>query len=118
MITAPISGVTMRVIAVLIGLLLTAHASRTTSRRLTLAVGDVVEVDVDYKIGFACDDTKILHAWMVTRGQHNWFIVEGVEAGSTLCRVGTDPNLPSYLYEVVIEEKAQRRGGRRPGAGR
>jgi hypothetical protein len=41
---------------------------------------------------------------MVTRNQRNVFIVEGVKAGTTYCRVGTDPNLPSYMFEVVIRD--------------
>jgi hypothetical protein len=75
------------------------------TRRLVVRVDEVVEADVDYKIGFACDDVAILRAWMVTRAEHNWFIVEGVAAGRTWCRVGTDPNLPSYLFEVIVEPK-------------
>ena len=73
--------------------------------RLDVDVGSVVEVDVDYKIGYACDDTTILRARMLTRSGHNWFVVQGVAPGRTWCRVGTDATLPSYLFDVVVNAR-------------
>jgi hypothetical protein len=72
-------------------------------RRLVVRVGEVAEADVGYKIGYACDDATILRAWVVTRGEHNWFVVQGVAAGMTWCRVGINPLLPSYLFQVIVE---------------
>jgi hypothetical protein len=74
-------------------------------RALNVRVGETVEADVDYKMGYACDDTTILRAWMVTRKGHNWFIVEGVMPGRTWCRVGTDPTFPSYVFDVVVHAR-------------
>jgi hypothetical protein len=78
-------------------------ASRQITRQLIVPVGQVREADVDYKIGFACDDLSILRAWMQTRDGRNWFVVEGLAAGSTLCRVGNEAVPPTYLFEVVVE---------------
>jgi hypothetical protein len=83
---------------------LASVAMQGPPRRLVVGVGEVMEVDVDYKVGVRCDDREIIRVWMVQRGQHNWFIVEGISPGSTWCRVGTDPNVPSYLYEIVVDE--------------
>lgn len=78
-------------------------ASQVSTRKLVVSVGQTREVDVDYKIGVQCDDLQILKPSIVTRGDHNWFVVEGVASGKTQCRVGTDPLRPSYLFDVVVE---------------
>jgi hypothetical protein len=40
---------------------------------------------------------------METRGDHNWFVVEGIAPGRTSCRVGS-PELPSYLFDVEVRQ--------------
>lgn len=79
--------------------------SQAIVRTLSVRVGETVEADVDYKMGYACDDTSILRAWMTTRKGHNWFIVEGVMPGRTWCRVGTDPSYPGYLFDVIVHQR-------------
>ncbi len=76
---------------------------QTSVRYLEVFVGGVAEADVDYKIGYSCDDNSILRAHMETRGDHNWFVVEGVAPGRTFCRVG-GPELPSYLFDVEVRQ--------------
>jgi hypothetical protein len=77
--------------------------SQVSARKLVVDVGQKREVDVDYKIGIQCDDVEIIKPTIVTRGDHNWFIVEGVSPGKTQCRVGTDPLRPSYLFDVIVQ---------------
>jgi hypothetical protein len=58
---------------------------------VTVQVGKTVEQDVGYRRGrWFCDDPSILTAELVTRGETNKWIVTGVKAGSTQCRVGTE----------------------------
>jgi hypothetical protein len=86
----------------LVGLELRADP-QSPRRRLVVRVGEVAEADVGYRIGYACDNVTILRASVVTRGEHNWFIVQGVAVGTTWCRVGINPLLPSYLFEVIVQ---------------
>src|SRR5690349_7363523 len=92
------------VVLVLALLAVTVGVATQAPMQLVVEVGEVREVDVGYKIGYACDDVSILRGWMVNRGSYNAFVVEGVAPGSTWCRVGTDPSLPSFLFEVVVQE--------------
>src|SRR5262245_57351654 len=90
-----------------LGVLLTAFlagaaVAQSTSERVLLVVGETAEIDVGDRIGFACDDTRILRAGMVTRNGRNLFIVKGVAVGSTWCRIGSQPGLWSYLFEIVV----------------
>jgi hypothetical protein len=73
---------------------------------LAVLVGESTEVDVGFKRGFVCDDPSIVRAWIVTRDQTNWFIVEGVAPGTTLCRVGTEASRPSFLFEVTVQDRS------------
>jgi hypothetical protein len=93
----------LRLVLSLVVVVLATPAGQTSVRHLDVTVGGVVEADVDYKIGFACDDNSILNARMETRGDRNWFIVEGVAPGRTYCRVG-GPELPSYLFDVEVRQ--------------
>lgn len=78
-------------------------------RTLEVAIDETVEVDVGIKIGFHCDRPALIDARMVTRedarGAHNVFVVKGVAAGKTLCRVGSNPMLASELFEVVVRPR-------------
>lgn len=75
-------------------------------RTLEVAVDHTIEVEVGIKIGFHCDRPALIDARMVTRkdarGESNVFVVKGVTAGKTLCRVGTNPMLASELFEVIV----------------
>jgi hypothetical protein len=92
------------VFLVLALLAVTVGVATQSPMQLVVEVGEVRELDVGYKIGYSCDDVSILRAWMVNRGSYNAFVVEGVAEGTTWCRVGTDPNLPSFLFEVVVQD--------------
>lgn len=96
-------GSMLRLVLSLSVVLMSTPAGQTSVRHLDVPVGGIVEADVDYKIGYACDDNSILNAHMETRGDHNWFIVEGVAPGRTTCRVG-GPELPSYLFDVEVRQ--------------
>lgn len=81
-------------------------------RKLEVEVDRTVEVDVGTLIGFACDHPKLIDAQMITRkddrGERNVFIVKGVAAGKTQCRVGTDPMRQFQLFDVVVTAKTRR----------
>jgi hypothetical protein len=91
----------MRVVLSFLVVAMATPIGQTSVRYLDVPVGGIVEEDVDYKIGFVCDDLSILRARIETRGDHNWFVVEGLAPGRTWCRVGS-PELPSYLFDVVV----------------
>jgi hypothetical protein len=77
-----------------------AHGDPT---RLEVAVGKTVEVDVGYARGLLCDDTTFIDAQLVTRGESNVFVVKGLSAGATLCRVGTDLNrVAHFVFDVRV----------------
>ena len=97
-------------IAVLLGALgNVVFADPDAPRRIIVPIGDTVETEVGYRIGFVCDDPSILEAEMKLKSETtNVFIVKGVTAGKTLCRVGTDPLRPSVLFEVRVEPKPRR----------
>jgi hypothetical protein len=75
-------------------------------RTIEVAVDRTVEVEVGILIGFYCDHPKLIDAQMVTRkderGERNVFVVKGVAAGKTQCRVGSNPMLQSQLFDVLV----------------
>ncbi len=73
--------------------------------QIAVVVDAVVETDVGTAIGFRCDHPDLLDVHMKTVGNHNVFVVKGVKVGKTLCRVGTEPQRPSQLFEVVVTAK-------------
>lgn len=77
---------------------------------LTVRVGETVERDVGIAMGLLCDDLAILRAELHTETpESNRFRVTGVTEGTTMCRVGTTPNRPAYLFEIHVVAR------RRPG---
>jgi hypothetical protein len=59
--------------------------------KVTVEVGKTVEQNVGIRRGaWFCDDATLLTADLITRGDSNYWVVTGVKAGSTQCRVGTD----------------------------
>lgn len=81
-------------------------------RVIEVAVDRTVEVEVGILIGFYCDHPKLIDAQMITRkdarGERNVFVVKGVAAGKTQCRVGSNPMLASELFDVVVTAKPAR----------
>ncbi len=78
----------------------TGHADGDA--RVDVAVGETVERDVGRARGWFCDDPSLVRADLVTRGDHNVWIVTGVTPGRTLCRVGTDLAGPHLVLEVHV----------------
>ena len=92
-------------IAILVALLAGPALADDAPRRIVVELDATVEVNVGYAVGFRCDDPKLINASMTTRDDHNVFIVKGVTVGKTQCRVGTNPQRPSTLFDVVVTEK-------------
>ncbi|HEU4733819.1 MAG TPA: hypothetical protein VFT22_38265 [Kofleriaceae bacterium] len=71
--------------------------------RIQVAVGETVERDVGFAMGIQCDDLTIIHAELRARTPaSNTFVVTGVTEGVTLCRTGTVPTRPTYLFEIHV----------------
>ena len=78
--------------------------------RIELRVGETAQRDVGIAFGYQCDDPALVRVEMRTkREQVNAFIVTGVAAGVTRCRVGTDPHRPSVVYEIRVLPRRERR---------
>jgi opacity protein-like surface antigen len=59
--------------------------------RVDVVVGKTVEQNVGYhRYRWFCDDPSLLTGDLITKGDANYFVITGVKAGSTQCRVGTD----------------------------
>lgn len=91
----------MRRLALL--LVFAAHASAGDDgvRRETIVVGQTIERAVGYAIGVMCDH-DVVTAEMTTRGDTNHVVFRGNRAGKTTCRVGTDPNRVSFVFEITV----------------
>ena len=89
-------------------LVATAAAARADGgARVDVVVGATVERDVGVARGWFCDEPSLVRADLVTRGDHNVWIVTGVKPGHTLCRVGTDLAGPHLVLEVRVAPRAQ-----------
>jgi len=89
---------------------LTGGALAGDAERLDVAVGETIEQDVGFAIGLRCDDlTIILVELRADTPESNTFMVTGVAEGTTLCRVGTAPNRPTYLFEIHVVAAHHRR---------
>jgi hypothetical protein len=73
-------------------------------RREMIAVGQAIERDVGYAIGVMCDH-DVVAAEMTTRDDRNYVVFRGQRAGKTTCRVGTDPNRVSFVFEITVVPK-------------
>lgn len=71
---------------------------------IELEVGETIQLGVGNAIGWFCDDPSLLAATIVTERGINYWVVEGARAGTTSCRVGTDPSRASYLIAITIKE--------------
>jgi hypothetical protein len=74
--------------------------------RLTVAVGKTLEVDVGWHAGWFCDNSKLITGNLVTRKvgdrETNVWIIKGVKAGQTECRVGRDPQRVNLVFDLVV----------------
>jgi len=96
----PRSAVIVMVVA-----LAARHASAEGEIKLEVELGKTVEREVASSRGWFCDDPSLLTADVVTRDDHNVWIVTGAKLGATTCRVGTDPLRFAYVFEVRVVPK-------------
>jgi hypothetical protein len=90
--------------------LIAGIARADAAMRVEVAVGETIERDVGFAIGLQCDDLAIIRADLrAGTPESNTFIVTGVREGTTLCRVGTMPNRPTYLFEIHVVAARRRR---------
>ena len=78
--------------------------------RIELHIGDTAQREVGIAVGYQCDDPALVKIEMRTKSEQvNAFVVTGLQAGVTRCRVGTDPHRPSFVYEIrVLPRRAWR----------
>ena len=90
--------------------ILCAETLADDALRLDVAVGETVERDVGYAIGLQCDDLTIVRAELRPgTPESNRFSVTGLNVGTTLCRVGTAPERPAYLFDIHVIPSRPRR---------
>jgi hypothetical protein len=70
--------------------------------RVELDRGETIELEVGNALGWFCDEPSLVSAEIVFYDGHNAWVVTGVNAGATRCRVGTTVGRASYLFEVVV----------------
>lgn len=90
-------------------LLVAATARADDVNKVEVEVGQTVETNVQYARGWMCDDASLVTADMVTRDDHNVWIVKGVKIGHTQCRVGLDRSRVWYVFDVTVKAKRQSR---------
>jgi hypothetical protein len=87
-----------------------ARALADEAVRLDVAVGQTVERDVGFAIGVLCDDLAILRIELrPSTPESNRLSVTGIKEGSTMCRVGTAPERPSFVFEIHVVAARPRR---------
>jgi len=88
-------------------LLVAATARAEEIPRIDVEVGSKIEQNVAYARGWMCDDPSLVTAEMVTRDDHNVWIVTGAKVGHTLCRVGLDRYRVYYVFDVRVLPRRQ-----------
>jgi hypothetical protein len=76
---------------------------------LAVEVGRKTERNVGNATGWFCDDPTLVDAALVTRGDVNYWVVAGLKAGTTQCRVGTDPSRTSFVFDVTVKRSSSNR---------
>lgn len=76
--------------------------------RIELEVGETVTLEVGNALGWFCDEPSLVSAQIVFEDGYNTWVVTGVNAGTTQCRVGTTVGRASYLFEVAVHRNRQR----------
>jgi hypothetical protein len=90
-------------------LLFAATARADDIPKLELEVGQTIEANVHYARGWMCDDPTLISADLVTRDDHNDWIVKGVKIGHTQCRVGLEQSRPFYVFDITVKAKRHSR---------
>lgn len=88
----------------------TAHADGILVKgdypRVDVEVGKTTEYNVGYhRYRWFCDDPSLLTGDLITKGDANYFVITGVKAGSTQCRVGTEREGFTVLNLYVSAKK-------------
>ena len=74
--------------------------------RVDVEVGKTVEHAVGYyRYRWFCDDPSLITGDLITRGDTNYFVITGVKAGSTQCRVGTEREGFTVMNVFVADAK-------------
>jgi len=114
------------VLRIVVALLVTSTATSTSFAdgilvegdypKVSVAVGKTVEHDVGIRRGgWMCDDPSLLAGDIVTRGDANFFVITGVKAGSTQCRVGLELEGGFVVFNVyIIDGKPASKVKRKP----
>lgn len=90
-------------VALVVCLLVGRAAADDGRLALELAVGETVQRDVGFALGLRCDDLAIARAELrASTPESNTFAVTGLKEGTTLCRVGTSLERPTYLFEIRV----------------
>jgi len=99
----------VRRLAVVASLLTGTASAQTVDRAappaavLEVAIGETVSRDVGFALGLQCDDLSVIRANLRTAASGaNVFDVTGVKLGDTVCRAGTAPNRPSYVFRIHV----------------
>lgn len=88
----------------LLALVVAASPAWGQPAAITVEQGAQADAWVGNANGWFCDDPSLVRATMVTERDLNHWIVEGVRAGQTVCRVGTDPSRASFVFVVTVTE--------------
>jgi len=77
--------------------------------KLNVEVGKTVEAAVGhYRGAWGCDDATLVTADIITKDDTNYWVVTGVKAGSTQCRVGL-VSLGGYaVFDVYVTAPAKK----------
>jgi len=92
-------------------MLVAATAVADDGPSVTVEVGKTTERDVMTARGWFCDDASLVSADLITRANHNIWVVTGVKEGSTQCRVGTDTSRIAYVFDVRVIPRRNRGSG-------
>ncbi len=75
--------------------------------KVSVAVGKTVEHNVGImRGGWMCDDPSLLTGDIITKGEANYFVITGVKAGSTQCRVGHERFGGVTVFNVYVTDGA------------
>lgn len=76
-----------------------AGADQTSEFLVNVRVGETVEVDAGPAVGMLCDDLSLFQVDIEDRSH---VLMTGRKAGTTLCRVGLDVELPHRIVRVLV----------------
>ena len=95
----------MRWLALLIPCVATAALADEVPK-IEVAIGEQASRDVAIANGYLCDDPTLISVEMRQRTQtSNEFVVTGLKAGKTLCRVGTSTDRVHFVFVVEVTAK-------------